>query len=161
MPVDPFFFCDCIRTQYSTASELYRPSDRRLSANLMPTFLWIPRPYCQISRPEPLIFLPRSSSVVLTRLSAPRSRPTTFFLIVPGNRTQDLRICSKEVWPLDHTALSKEMKNKQKSSMASVRERSIPTERPTLCQRSQCQSLRIEGVAWSVWRIPRAVFSAF
>jgi hypothetical protein len=29
-------------------------------------------------------FLDRSSSVVLTRLSGPRSRPTTFFLAVPG-----------------------------------------------------------------------------
>jgi hypothetical protein len=30
--------------------------------------------------------LPGSSSVVLTRLSGPRSRPTIFF-VVPGNRT--------------------------------------------------------------------------
>jgi hypothetical protein len=29
-------------------------------------------------------FLLSSSSVVLTRLSGPRSRPTTFFLVVPG-----------------------------------------------------------------------------
>jgi hypothetical protein len=29
-------------------------------------------------------FLTSSSSVVLTRLSEPRSRPTTFFLVVPG-----------------------------------------------------------------------------
>jgi hypothetical protein len=29
-------------------------------------------------------FLSSSSSVVLTRLNGPRSRPTTFFLIVPG-----------------------------------------------------------------------------
>jgi hypothetical protein len=34
------------------------------------------RPYSRISRPEPLLFLPSSSSVVLTRLSGPRSRPT-------------------------------------------------------------------------------------
>jgi hypothetical protein len=27
--------------------------------------------------PEPLLFLPSSSSIVLTRLSGPRSRPTT------------------------------------------------------------------------------------
>jgi hypothetical protein len=25
-----------------------------------------------------------------------------FFLIAPGNRTRDLRICSQELWPLDH-----------------------------------------------------------
>jgi hypothetical protein len=31
----------------------------------------------RFSRPEPLLFLPSSSSVVLTRLSGPRSRPTT------------------------------------------------------------------------------------
>jgi hypothetical protein len=42
------------------------------------------RPYSRLSRQEPLLFLSNSSSVVLTRLSGPRSRPTTFFLIVPG-----------------------------------------------------------------------------
>jgi hypothetical protein len=35
------------------------------------------RPYSRFSRPELLLFLPSSSSVVLTRLSGPRSRPTT------------------------------------------------------------------------------------
>jgi hypothetical protein len=34
-------------------------------------------PYSRFSRPEPLIFLPSSSSIVLRRLSGPRSRPTT------------------------------------------------------------------------------------
>jgi hypothetical protein len=34
-------------------------------------------PYSPLSSPEPLIFLPSSSSVVLTRLSGPRSRSTT------------------------------------------------------------------------------------
>jgi hypothetical protein len=34
-------------------------------------------PYSRISRPEPLLFLPSSSSVVLTRLSGPLSRSTT------------------------------------------------------------------------------------
>jgi hypothetical protein len=37
------------------------------------------RPYSSLCRPEPLLFLPSSSSVILTRLSGPRSRPTTFF----------------------------------------------------------------------------------
>jgi hypothetical protein len=69
-----------------SASKLYRPSDRRLSANLVPTFAdtgWnvasVTDPYSHIlgfSRPEPLLFLPSSSSIVLTRLSGPRSRPT-------------------------------------------------------------------------------------
>jgi hypothetical protein len=35
------------------------------------------RPYSRFSGPEPLLVLPSSSSVVLTRLSEPRSRPTT------------------------------------------------------------------------------------
>jgi hypothetical protein len=35
------------------------------------------RRHSRLSRPEPLLFLPSSSSVVLTRLSGPRSRPTT------------------------------------------------------------------------------------
>jgi hypothetical protein len=43
------------------------------------------RPYSRFSRQEPLLFLSSSSSVVLTRLSGPRSRPITFvFLVVPG-----------------------------------------------------------------------------
>jgi hypothetical protein len=35
------------------------------------------RPYSRISRPELLLFLSSSSSVVLTRLSGPRSKPIT------------------------------------------------------------------------------------
>jgi hypothetical protein len=35
------------------------------------------RSYSRLSRPEPLLFLPSSSSIILTRLSGPRSRPTT------------------------------------------------------------------------------------
>jgi hypothetical protein len=35
------------------------------------------RPYCRFSRLEPLLFLPSSSSIVLRRLSGPRSRPNT------------------------------------------------------------------------------------
>jgi hypothetical protein len=58
------------------------------------------RPYSRLSRPEPLLFLPSSPSVVLTRLSGPRSRPTNFFCV--GNRTRDPRICIQELWPLDH-----------------------------------------------------------
>jgi hypothetical protein len=43
------------------------------------------RPYSRLSRPEPLLFLPSSSSVVLTRLSGPVPDPLLFFLlVVPG-----------------------------------------------------------------------------
>jgi hypothetical protein len=41
------------------------------------------RPYSRISRPEPLLFLPSSCSVVVTGLSGPRSRPTEN-LVAPG-----------------------------------------------------------------------------
>jgi hypothetical protein len=58
------------------------------------------RPYSWLSRPEPLLLLPSSSSVALTRLNGPSSRPTTFFCSAE-NRTRDLRICSQELWPLD------------------------------------------------------------
>jgi hypothetical protein len=70
-----------------SASELYRPSDRRLSPMLMPTFedkgvsrgqhIGSPRLYFWFCRPEPLLFLLISSSIVLTGLSGPRSRLTT------------------------------------------------------------------------------------
>jgi hypothetical protein len=38
----------------------------------------ISRPYSRLSRPEPLLFFPSSSSVVPTRLSGPRSRTTHY-----------------------------------------------------------------------------------
>jgi hypothetical protein len=47
--------------------------------------LWL---YSQISKPESLLFLPSSTSIVLMRLSGPRSRPKTHYflenLVVPG-----------------------------------------------------------------------------
>jgi hypothetical protein len=93
-------FGDCLNDQMSTdddrtqcaekkksARELYRQSDRRFSAKLVPTFAdrgashgkrnGSPWPYSQISRPGPLLFLPSSSSIVLKRLCGRRSRPTT------------------------------------------------------------------------------------
>jgi hypothetical protein len=44
-----------------------------------------------------------SSSIVLTRLSGPRSRPTTSQkLWYRRELNPDLSICSQELWPLDH-----------------------------------------------------------
>jgi hypothetical protein len=71
-----------------SAKEPYRPSDRRLSANLVPTLAdrgvsrgqgdgSLPQ-YSRSSRPQPLLYLPSSSSIVLMRLNGPRSRTTTF-----------------------------------------------------------------------------------
>jgi hypothetical protein len=47
--------------------------------------LWL---YSRLSRPEPLLFIPSSSSTVLTRLSEPRCRPSTSQSA--GNRTRPL-----------------------------------------------------------------------
>jgi hypothetical protein len=55
--------------------ELYRPSDRRLSTKLVPTFT--DTGVSRGQRNGSPLFPPSSSSVVLTRLSGPRSRPTT------------------------------------------------------------------------------------
>jgi hypothetical protein len=66
-----------------SASELYRPTDQRLSTKLVQNLQiggqrdWSLRPYSRLSRPEPLLFLPSSSSIILTRLSGSRSRSTT------------------------------------------------------------------------------------
>jgi hypothetical protein len=70
-----------------SGSELYRQSDCRLSANLVPTLAdrgvspgpcnGSLRSYFMLSNPESLFFLPSSSSAVLTRLIGPRCRPTT------------------------------------------------------------------------------------
>jgi hypothetical protein len=75
-------------------------SDRRWSAKLVTTFSHTEvlrgqhngclRTYSRFSRPEPLLFLPSSSSTVLTRLSGPRSR-THYFSEKSGsagNRTR-------------------------------------------------------------------------
>jgi hypothetical protein len=62
-----------------------------------------PWPYSRFSRPEPLLFLPSNSSVLLTRLSGPCSRPLLLRKSgSAGNRTWDLWICSQELWSLDH-----------------------------------------------------------
>jgi hypothetical protein len=45
------------------------------------------RPYSRLSRPEPLLFLPSSSSVALTRMSGSVPDPVFFFLVVPWNRS--------------------------------------------------------------------------
>jgi hypothetical protein len=70
-----------------SASEPYRPSDRHLSAKLVATCVdrvvtrsqldGSPTAVISFSRPDPLLFLPSSSSIVLRKLSGPRSRPTT------------------------------------------------------------------------------------
>jgi hypothetical protein len=80
---------NALRTPWTeSAKELYRQSDRRLSAKLVPTFedrrchvvsvTDLLRRYTRLSRPKPLLFLSSNSSIVLTRLSGPRSRPTTY-----------------------------------------------------------------------------------
>jgi hypothetical protein len=88
-------------------SELYRPSDRCLSAKLVPTFVdrrvsrgrhsRSLRPYSRVSRPEPLLFLPSSSSLVLTRLSGLVRKSAS-----ARNRTRNHWICNQGLWPLDH-----------------------------------------------------------
>jgi hypothetical protein len=55
------------------------------------------RPYSRFPKLGPLLFLPSSSSVVLTKLTGPRSRPTTFFSC--GARESNP---GQELWPLDH-----------------------------------------------------------
>jgi hypothetical protein len=60
------------------------------------------RPYSRFSRPKPLLFISSSSSIVLTRLSGPRSRPTTQKIWQRRESNPDLWICSQELWPLDH-----------------------------------------------------------
>jgi hypothetical protein len=71
---------------FESVSELYRQSDPRLSAKLLPTIadrgchvVSVTDPHGRILGFIAATFLSSSSSVVLTRLSGPRSRPTTFF----------------------------------------------------------------------------------
>jgi hypothetical protein len=87
-----------------SASELYRPSDHRLSANLVPTFtnrgyrvVSATDPYGRIQSfldRSPYFFLQSSSSVVLTRLSGPRSRSNYFSesVVAPGIEPRPLNL---------------------------------------------------------------------
>jgi hypothetical protein len=84
-----------------SASELYRPRDRSLSAKLVSTFE--DRKCRVVSATDPHDRILGSSSTVLTRLSAPRSRRTTSQEIWKRRESNpDLWICSQELWPLDH-----------------------------------------------------------
>jgi hypothetical protein len=47
------------------------------------------------------------------------------------------------------------------NSVASVRERTIPTERPPLVGEVSANFCGLEGATWSAWRILTAVFSTF
>jgi hypothetical protein len=49
-----------------------------------------PQRYFRLSRPEPLLFLPSTSSIVLTRQSGPHSRPNYFSenLVAPRIETR-------------------------------------------------------------------------
>jgi hypothetical protein len=96
-----------------SVSELHRPSDRRLSAKLVPT---LADRGCRMvsaknshgrllrfSRPEPLL-----SFLVAPQLSWRGwvdPVPDPLFLrksYSAGNRTRDLWICSQKLWPLDY-----------------------------------------------------------
>jgi hypothetical protein len=52
-------------------------------------------------------------------------------------------------------------KNLKLNSVALVRERTTPTERPPLVGEVSANFLRIEGVAWSAQRIPTVVNLGF
>jgi hypothetical protein len=91
----------------NSASELYRLSDRLLSAKSSANFCgergvaWSARriPHgrqSQFSRPEPLLFLSSSSSFILMRLNGPRSGPTATQKIEP--RTSVLAVRSSDHW---------------------------------------------------------------
>jgi hypothetical protein len=54
------------------------------------------------SRLEPLLFLLSSYSIVLMRLSGSRVSPDPLLLRKSGSTRNRIRICSQELWPLDH-----------------------------------------------------------
>jgi hypothetical protein len=100
-----------------SASELYRPSDRRLSAKLVPTFAARGCRVVSATNPRGRIFgfLDRSRYYLF---QAPPQLyswgwvdPVSDPLLLrksgsAGNQTRDLRICRQELWPLDHEAVT-------------------------------------------------------
>jgi hypothetical protein len=148
------------------ASELYRPSDRRLSAKWVPTFADRGRhvvsatdPYCCI-----LGFLDRSRYFSIKQLLScsheaewtPFQTHYFFFSGSAWNRTQPSGSVAKTRPPLDHRG-GPYAHNNNNNSVALVREGTIPTDRPPLVGEFCANFLRIEGVAWSVQRIPISV----
>jgi hypothetical protein len=97
------------------------------------------RPYSRFSRPEPLLFLPSSSSIVLTRLGGHHYRPTTTqrSLVVPGIEPGPL-----DLWP--GTVTTKPQRRSyfllKKTKLHGLSPRANYTDRATAaCRRSDCQ----------------------
>jgi hypothetical protein len=96
-----------------SASEIYRPRDRRLSAKLVPTF--VDREYRVDSETDPHgrnLAFPDWSRCYFFPV-APQLYSRGWVDSVPdplllrksgsaGNQTRDLWICNQELWPLDH-----------------------------------------------------------
>jgi hypothetical protein len=96
-----------------SSSELYRPSDRRLSAKLMPTLadrgcraVSATNPHgreIRFYRPDPRLSIQLAPHINTRRWVDPVLDPLLLRKSgSAGNQTQDLWICSQEVWPLDH-----------------------------------------------------------
>jgi hypothetical protein len=94
-----------------SASELYRPSDRRLSAKWLPTFAERGCHMVSVTDPYGRILGFLDSQPLLCYQVAPQlysqgwvdSVPDPLLcFVVSGNRTRDPWICSQELWPLDH-----------------------------------------------------------
>jgi hypothetical protein len=105
------------------------------------------RPYYRLSRPEPLLFLLTSSSVALTRLSGPHSRPTTFFFFSCSAREsnpgpQDLQPGTLTTRPQRRSDHKKKKKNRGLSPRANY------TERPPL--------VREVGAKFYGWKVPHS-----
>jgi hypothetical protein len=83
-----------------SASELYRPSDRGLSAK------WLPN--SRFSRQEPLLFYQVAFQLYSRGWVDPVPDALLFFFFFPQKirwcreSNPGLRICSQELWPLDH-----------------------------------------------------------
>jgi hypothetical protein len=96
----PYFLvaasCKCTKSKLANPNSLASGRERTIPTERSPLVgqllrtrgvgsLW---PYSRVSRPQPLIFLPSSSSIALTRLSGPRSRPLLRKSGSAGNRTR-------------------------------------------------------------------------
>jgi hypothetical protein len=146
-----------------SASELYRPSDRRLSAKWLPTFadrdgqrdgsLW---PYFRFSVQEPLLFYQVAPQLYSQGWMDPVPDPQLFFPGSTRNRTRAFgsvhalyyvfkyrfQGLKTTVWLSADEPYGTPYNY---NSVALVRKRIIPTERPPLVGEVVCQFLRIEG----------------
>jgi hypothetical protein len=83
----------------------------------------------------------------------------TLFLMSVSALQKNIDKLNRRSQTTDHSLSKRYLQNKNLHGLSPP---ANYTDRATaVCQRSDCQLLKIKGATWSAWRIPTAVFSVF